>query len=67
MDPDRFVADLAAVLTEVTSDADRARQMGLAGRKRAEDDFSWDAVAARTVAVYEFAVGGPAVGSRLPG
>ncbi|MDQ1286461.1 MAG: alpha-maltose-phosphate synthase [Actinomycetota bacterium] len=66
-DPDRFVADLAAVLTEVTSDADRARQMGLAGRKRAEDDFSWDAVAARTVAVYEFAVGGPAVGSRLPG
>jgi starch synthase len=51
-DPDRFVADLAAVLTEVTGDADRARRMGVAGRRRAEEHFSWDAIADRTMEVY---------------
>jgi alpha-maltose-1-phosphate synthase len=51
-DPDRFVADLAATLTEVTSDPASAREMGRAGRKRAEDHFSWDAIADRTVEVY---------------
>ena len=44
-DPERFVADLAAVLTEVTADPARARAMGRAGRRRAEDHFSWDAIA----------------------
>jgi starch synthase len=51
-DPERFVADLAAVLTEVTSDPARAREMGRAGRTRAEDHFSWDAIADRTLDVY---------------
>jgi starch synthase len=51
-DPDRFVADLAATLTEVTSDPEAARAMGRAGRKRAEEHFSWDAIADRTVEVY---------------
>jgi starch synthase len=51
-DPEAFVADLAAVLTEVTSDPARARELGRAGRKRAEDHFSWDAIADRTVEVY---------------
>jgi starch synthase len=51
-DPDRFVADLADVLTEVTADPDRARQMGTAGRRRAEDQFSWEAIADRTMEVY---------------
>ena len=51
-DPERFVADLAAVLTEVTSDRARARAMGVAGRRRAEDHFSWDAIADRTLEVY---------------
>jgi starch synthase len=51
-DPDRFVADLAAVLTEVTGDAGRARRMGVAGRRRAEEHFSWDAIADRTMEVY---------------
>src|SRR4029079_9669152 len=35
VDPDRFVADLAAALTTLVEDPDRARQMGLAGRRRA--------------------------------
>lgn len=51
-DPERFVADLAAALTEVCSDPAKAREMGRAGRRRAEDHFSWDAIADRTVEVY---------------
>ncbi len=51
-DPEAFVADLAAVLTEVTSDPVRAREMGRAGRRRAEKHFSWDAIADRTVELY---------------
>ena len=30
----------------------RARVMGRAGRKRAEEHFSWDAIAERTLEVY---------------
>ena len=52
LDPDRFVADLAAALTEVVSDPSRAAAWGVAARKRVEDHFSWTAVAERTVEVY---------------
>jgi len=51
-DPKRFVDDLAAVLTEVTSDLDAAREMGRAGRARAEQHFAWEAIADRTMDVY---------------
>jgi len=51
-DPEKFVADLAAVLTEVTSDPAQAREYGRAGRLRAEEHFSWDAIAERTLEVY---------------
>ncbi|MBS1674912.1 MAG: glycogen synthase [Actinobacteria bacterium] len=53
VDPDRYVADLAAVLTEVVSDPVRARAYGEAGRRRAADDFSWAAIADTTRALYE--------------
>jgi len=52
LDPDRFVADLAGVLTEVVSDVDRAAAMGAAGRERAEHHFSWPAIAESTTALY---------------
>ncbi|MGF1663367.1 MAG: glycogen synthase [Kineosporiaceae bacterium] len=52
VDPDRFVADLAATLAEAVSDPARAAAYGRAGRARAGTEFSWDAVAARTVEVY---------------
>ena len=52
LDPDRFVADLAATLAEVVSDPERARTMGAAGRARAVQEFSWVTVAERTLAVY---------------
>jgi starch synthase len=51
-DPERFVADLAAVLTEVTADRAKAREYGRAGRLRAEQHFSWDTIAERTLEVY---------------
>lgn len=52
VDPDRFVADLAATLTDVVSDPEAARRMGEAGRARAERDFSWTTIAERTTEIY---------------
>jgi len=52
VNPDQFVADLAAALTSLTSDPGRAAQMGIAGRRRAEDHFSWESIAERTLEVY---------------
>ncbi|HEV7623333.1 MAG TPA: glycogen synthase [Amnibacterium sp.] len=53
LDPDRFVADLAAALTEVVTDRPTAARYGAAGRARAEAVFDWDAIGAQTVAIYE--------------
>jgi starch synthase len=55
LDPDRYVADFAAALTEVVSDPDRAAAMGRAGRQRAIDAFSWAAIAEQTLEVYRSA------------
>ncbi len=51
-DPEKFVEDLAAVLTEVVSDPARAREYGRAGRERATNDFSWQSIADQTAALY---------------
>ncbi len=58
VDPDRFVADLAAALTEAVSDVDRARTMGEAGRRRAVESFSWASIGDQTMAVYQQVLGG---------
>ncbi|RLQ86229.1 glycogen synthase [Mycetocola zhadangensis] len=58
VDPERFVADLAATLTEVVSDPARARQMGEAGRKRAESEFSWAQIGRQTVDLYRSVLAG---------
>jgi starch synthase len=52
IDPERFVNDLARTLTEVVSDPVAAKRMGEAGRRRAETDFSWTSIAARTKEIY---------------
>jgi starch synthase len=52
IDPDRFVRDLAAALTEVVSDPESAKRMGAAGRRRAETEFGWDRIATRTREIY---------------
>jgi starch synthase len=57
VDPGRFVADLSEVLNEVVADPDRARAMGVAGRRRAVEEFAWTTVADRTLEVYRAALG----------
>ncbi|PZU40082.1 MAG: glycogen synthase [Microbacterium sp.] len=52
IDADRFVRDLAAVLTEVVADPERAAEYGRAGRRRAAESFSWRQIAAQTEALY---------------
>ena len=51
-----FEATFADRLNELTRDRERARQMGLAGRQRCIDDFSWEKIAQETVEVYRAAI-----------
>ena len=52
LDPEKFVKEFAAALTEVVSDPERARAMGQAGRERAEKHFSWESITETTLEVY---------------
>jgi starch synthase len=52
VDADRFVADLADRINRLLADPALARRMGAAGRQRAVEQFSWDAIARRTVEIY---------------
>ncbi|WP_416905425.1 glycogen synthase [Micromonospora echinospora] len=52
LDPDRFVADLAGAVNALLADPERVEAFGRAGRRRAVEHFSWDAIAERTVEVY---------------
>lgn len=56
LDPDTFVADFSAALHEVIADPEHARVMGAAGRVRAEEYFSWETIAQRTLEVYRSVV-----------
>ena len=57
LDPDRFVADLAAAVNTLVGDPARAAEMGRAGRRRAVGHFSWAAIAERTMEVYRSVLG----------
>jgi starch synthase len=48
--------DLATALRRVLENPELGRRMGLAGRKRIEDHFSWASVAERTEQVYQEAI-----------
>ncbi|WP_127357355.1 glycogen synthase [Actinacidiphila soli] len=52
-DPAGFETALAAAVNTVVADPATAARMGEAGRERAAREFGWDAVARRTVRVYE--------------
>jgi starch synthase len=52
-DPEDFERNLAAAINELMADPARREAMGEAGRKRAVEHFGWDAIARRTVALYE--------------
>jgi starch synthase len=57
-DPAAFAADLASAVNEVAGDESRARDMGAAGRRRVLAEFTWSAVADRTVDLYRRLVAG---------
>ncbi len=50
--PEKFSRDLAAKLSALLADPERARRFGEAGRRRAEEIFSWPAIADRTLSLY---------------
>ena len=55
-DPERvaeFEAALADGMNALVRDPARARAMGAAGRRRAVDQFAWDAIALQTVGIYD--------------
>jgi starch synthase len=51
-----FEADFAARVNEITRDPAKAKEFGLAGRRRCIDEFSWAKIARETIAVYEEAI-----------
>jgi starch synthase len=48
-----FAEEFARRVNELLADPARAERIGKAGRRRATERFSWPAVAAETVALYE--------------
>jgi starch synthase len=50
--PEKFSRDLAAKLSAVLADPEKARRFGDAGRKRVEEKFSWTAIAEQTIDLY---------------
>ena len=53
VDPDRFARDLAARVNELMADPAMRERFGRAGRRRAEEQFSWAAIANQTARLYE--------------
>jgi len=51
-DPEAFANDLATKVNLLMADPVLASKMGAAGRKRAEELFSWDAIARKTERLY---------------
>jgi starch synthase len=52
-DPEKFAGDLAARVNQLIADPELCAKFGRAGRKRAEEKFSWAAIAAQTKELYE--------------
>jgi len=51
--PEKFERELAARVNLLMKDRQLRERFGRAGRKRAEENFSWAAIAAKTKALYE--------------
>ena len=47
-------ADLAERLTTLVTDSEAAKVMGEAARRRVEEHFAWEAIAQRTMDVYNW-------------
>ena len=50
--PEKFSRDLAACINQLMKDRHLREKFGQAGRKRAEEKFSWSAIAADTRKLY---------------
>ena len=50
--PEKFAQDLAARINQLMKDRQLRERFGKAGRKRAEENFSWSAIARKTEALY---------------
>jgi starch synthase len=53
INPEKFSRDLAAKINELMAKPELREKFGKAGRKRAEQKFSWSAIAGETKALYE--------------
>jgi glycogen synthase len=53
LDPEKFSRDLAAKINQLMGDIKLREKFGKAGRKRAEEKFTWSAIAQKTKALYE--------------
>jgi len=53
MDPAKFSRDLAARINQLMKDKNLCEKFGKAGRKRAEESFSWKAIAQKTKELYQ--------------
>ena len=53
IDPAKFSRDLAARINELMANPELQLKFGQAGRKRAEEKFSWSAIAEETKRLYE--------------
>jgi starch synthase len=52
VNPERFAQALAAQVTDLLNDPEKAKRYGEAGRKRVEENFAWSAIATQTIALY---------------
>jgi starch synthase len=53
LDPEKFARSLAAGLNDLLADPAKCQRFGEAGRKRAEEKFSWTSIADQTIALYQ--------------
>jgi starch synthase len=51
--PEKFSRDLATKVNQLMADPGLRQKFGKAGRKRAEEKFSWSAIAQETKTLYE--------------
>ncbi|WP_110917814.1 glycogen synthase [Mycolicibacterium iranicum] len=51
-DTESFERELASAVNALVADPNRARQYGLAGRRRCIDEFSWAQIAEQTLEIY---------------
>jgi len=56
-DPEAFARALAESVNALTADPELAAKLGKAGRQRVVDEFSWKAVATKTLALYRRLLG----------